>query len=465
MKKFLIAISVTILLTSCAVGPDHASPKIEVSGKWQAFIRASKKAKLAGWWNNFNDKTLNQLVDMSFEQNLSNKATMARLNQARANYGIEVSSLFPTLNANAAANRVGLSSNGASASGARYNSYTASFDASWELDIFGGKYRAKEAAKADIEAKTASLRNTTVSMLSEIAINYIQLRTYQKHLDIARKKIENQYTIYKVVSLEKKSGISSAFDVLQSQIELENTRTALPQIKTQITQAKNRITTLLGQQPGALDKLLNKRSKIPNSNIKVVIGIPADMLRSRPDVNKAERELAYATAKIGVKKAELYPSLALGGSIGLESIKHNTLFNAASKSFGLSSVVIWNIFDAGRISKEIVFQKMLKEEAFINYQLAVLNALEETENSITAYTNDKIRTQNFDKAYKAADKSHDITLSRHQNGLIDLIELKRSEQSKLTSEEALATSKGQSAANLVKLYKALGGGWESFGKK
>ncbi len=465
MKKTLLVLSLTILLTSCAVGPDYTAPDTKVPNKWHALIQASRKAKLTDWWKNFNDETLNKLINISFYQNLDNKAAVARLNQARASYGVTEANLFPTLNYSAAANRAGSSQNAASGIRSVSNLYTTGFDASWEIDIFGGKYRARQAAKADVDMHIEALRNTQVSMLAEVATNYIQLKTYQKHLDIARRNVEIQYKIHQILTDKQKTGISSAFDVLQSQIELENARVLIPQIKTQVTQAKNRITTLLGKQTGDLDELLNKRADIPQTSIKTVIGIPADMLRSRPDVNKAERKLAYATAQIGVAKAALYPSLSLGGSIGLESLKYSTLFDHASNAFALSSTIVWNIFDAGRLSKAVVLQKMVKEEAFINYQAAILKALEETENSITAYTNEKLRTHSFTTSADAAKKSYQIMVDTHKTGLIGLTELLRAEQSKLQAYNALLTSRGQSAVSLVSLYKALGGGWENFGKK
>ncbi len=273
---------------------------------------------LAAWWTILNDQELSSLIDRAVSGNLDLKKARARIREARARRGIAKADLFPTLDATGSATWSRTSKD--TGSGKTNDLYSANFDAGWELDIFGGLRRSVEAAEADLQASEEDLRDVLVSLLAEVALNYIDVRTSQVQISVAEANLEAQSETYQLTQWRYEAGLSDELAVQQARYSLENTRSLIPTLRTGLEEAMNRIAVLLGEQPGKVHSELEKREPIPVTPLNVAVGVPADLLRRRPDVRQAERELAAQTARIGVATADLYPKLTLSGSIGLEAL-------------------------------------------------------------------------------------------------------------------------------------------------
>lgn len=340
-------------------------------------------------------------------------------------------------------------------------SYAAGFDASWELDLFGGAQRSVEAADADLDAAQEDLHDVLVSLTAEVALNYIEVRTYQKRLAVLKSNLEIQQETYSLIQFRYQAGLDDELSVQQARSNLESTRSQIPTLRTGLDEAMNRIEVLLGEQPGALHEQLKDFRPVPLAPLKVAVGVPADTLRRRPDVRKAERQLAAQTARIGVATAELYPKFTLSGSIGIEALSLHNLIAAGSRTFGIGPRITWRIFDAGSIRANIEVQSAIHEQTMIQYESTVLSALEEVENGLLAYAEEQIRRTSLTEAVDAAKQALELAQYKYQTGLIDFITVLDAQRSLLTYEDQLVQNAGTITSNLVRLYKALGGGWAS----
>ena len=393
MKHTAVVLSSTLFLGACAtVGVDYQAPgNPNIDGEFQemrrdAGLSPETPSALAEWWTTLNDPTLDNLIDAAVSNNLDIRSAASRLRQARAERGVTSADRGPTLSTNGSAQRVGTSENAASGN-AIANVYSTGFDAGWELDIFGGTRRAVEAADASLEASAASQHDVLISVLAEVSLNYVELRSAETRLDIAQKNLASQQSAFELIESQQRAGLVEELDLERARSNVESTRAQLPSLATNVEQAKNRLATLLGQPAGSIDGLLAGSQPVPAPPISVAVGVPADMLRRRPDIRAAERQLAAATARVGVATAELYPKLSLNGSIGLESLESTNLFEQASRTFGIGSVFQWRLFEGGKIRRQIEIQDALQEQAAIAWEAAVLNATEEVENALSAYAN------------------------------------------------------------------------------
>jgi NodT family efflux transporter outer membrane factor (OMF) lipoprotein len=341
----------------------------------------------------------------------------------------------------------------------------ANFDSSWELDIFGGTRRSIEAANADLQAVQEDLQDVLVSLVAELALNYIETRTYQARLTAAQANLESQAETYQLTDWLSQAGLSDELAVQQALYNLENTRSQIPTLRAGLQQAMNRIAVLLGEKPGAIHKELAAQGPIPVPPLKIVVGVPADLLRRRPDVRRAERELAAQTARIGVATAELYPRFRLSGSIGLDALSFDNLLRGLSTSddWTLSGgpAVSWRVFDAGAIRRNIEVQSALQEQALIQYEAAILGALEDVENALVSYVEEQQRKDRLLEATKAAEKAAELAQYNYQAGRTDFSSVLDAQRSLLSFQDQLVQSDGTVTSNLIRLYKALGGGWSS----
>jgi len=454
-----------LILTGCAtVGPDYVPPKTSVSPTWYTQLKGGLTAEemdpktLATWWSTLNDPELSSLIDRAVIGNLDLRKARARVREARARRGIATADLFPTLNATGSATW----SRSSKDTGEGHSSelYSASFDATWEVDIFGGVRRSVEAAEADVEASQEELRNTLVSLLAEVALNYIEVRTLQARLAVAEANLKTQTETWQLTQWRYEAGLSDELAVQQSRYTLENTRSQIPTIRISLDEAMNRIAVLLGEQPGTVHAELEKPVPIPVTPLRVAVGVPADLLRRRPDVRQAERQLAAQTARIGVAMADLYPRFTLNGSIGVETLSLSTLSSGIWTLTGIPKIS-WTIFKAGAIRQNIEVQSALQEQALIQYEATVLGALEEVENILVAYTEEQNKRNILREATEAAQKAVDLALYKYQSGLTDFSNVLEAQRSLLSFQEQLAQSDGTITSNLIRLYKALGGGWTS----
>ena len=455
-----------LLLAGCAtVGPDYAPPEVSASAQWAAALgggmtpQQTDSQTLAHWWTTLNDPILSSLIERAVAGNLDLKGARARVREARARRGITEADRFPTIDATGSA-RSSRSSEETGGGGER-KLYAAGFDATWELDLFGGKQRALDAAEAGLQASEEDLRDVLVSLLAEVALNYVEVRSFQTQLSIAEVNLDAQEETHNLTQWRFQAGLTTQLDVEQAKYSLEQTRARIPVLQTGLVQAKNRLALLLGQQPGFLEEALGARRAIPSTPLEVAVGVPADVLRQRPDVRRAERQLAAQTAQVGVATADLYPKLSLLGSIGLEALSLGNLFSAGSRTHSIGPTVAWPVFDAGAIRSNIKVQSALQEQALSKYEAAVLTALEEVENAIVAYADEQQRRQSLSEAAQAAQHAVDLAQIQYSSGVIDFSNVLLAQRSLFALQDQLAVSESEVTSNLISLYKALGGGWTS----
>jgi multidrug efflux system outer membrane protein len=466
LLTWLHALIAILILAGCAtVGPDYIPPDTTVSKDWHTPLKGGLIAEgmdlqaLSSWWSRLEDPELSDLIERSVKGNLDVKDARARIREARARRGIARADLFPTLDATGSATWSHTSED--TGTGETRDFYAAGFDAGWELDLFGGTQRSVEAANADLDAAQENLYDVLVSLTAEVALNYIEVRIYQKRLAATKANLEIQQETYCLIQSRYQAGLDDELAVHQARSSLESTRSQIPTLRTGLEEAMNRIAVLLGVQPGALHKQLENYKSVPVVPLKVAVGVPADVLRRRPDVRKAERELAAQTARIGVAIAELYPKFTLIGSIGLEALSLGNLITAGSRTFSIGPRITWPIFNAGSIRANIEIQSAIQEQTMIQYESAILSALEDVENALVAYVEEQIRRTSLEEAVDAAKKALDLAQFKYQTGLIDFITVLDAQRSLLTYEDQLVQSTGTITSNLVRLYKALGGGWSS----
>jgi len=414
---------------------------------------------LANWWTTLKDPELSSLIERAVAGNLDLKKAWARVREARARRGISEANIFPNLDVTGSASRSYSSEE--TGSGKTRELYAAGFDAGWELDIFGGAQRSIEAAEANLEASQEGLRDVLVSLVAEVALNYVEARTYQARLAVAEANLKAQQETYELTGWRYEAGLSDELSVEQARYNLESTRSQIPTLHTGLEGAKNRLAVLLGEPPGAAHPEIEKPMPIPVTPLEVAVGVPADTLRHRPDVRQAERELAAQTARIGVATADLYPKFTLKGSIGLEALSLGNLISTGSRTYSIGPRITWPIFDAGTIRKNIEVQSALQEQALIQYEAAVLSALEEVENALAAYANEQVRRQSLLDATQAAERAVDLARVKYAAGLIDFQVVLDAQRSLLSLQGQLAQSDGTVTSNLIALYKVLGGGWTS----
>lgn len=466
----LAACIAVVFLSACAaVGPDYRRPETDTPTAWHSDLRDGLKdspadpVTLSRWWTTLGDPALSSLIERAVMGNLDLQEARARVREARARRGISKAALFPVLDAAGSATRSRSSEN--SGNGETGDFYAAGFDAGWELDVFGGVRRSVEAAGAELQASREDLRDVMVSLLAEVALNYVEGRTFQTRLDVAEANITAQEETFELTRSRFEAGLSDELAVQQALYNLESTRSQIPTLRTGLEAAKNRLAVLLGEQPGAVHAELAEHRPIPVTPLQVAVGVPADTLRHRPDVRRAERSLAVQTARIGEATADLYPKFRLAGSIGLESISTGNFLDAASRTWSWGPSASWNIFDAGAIRQNIAVQSALQEQSLIQYEAAILAAMEEVENALVAYAEEQVRRESLNLATEAALKAVQLAQDQYKAGLVDFSNVLDAQRSLLSFQDELAVSEGTVTTNLVRLYKALGGGWRSMAEE
>jgi outer membrane protein, multidrug efflux system len=471
-KKVSSLVLGVLALTGCAVGPNYHQPEISMPKQWSepmAGGETNSTTSIAGWWKNFNDPELDSLVDRAVQSNLDFHIAQARVREARAEYGIAVGNLWPTVDASGSYTRQRYSQNQPLIANLpsslniplNDNVYQTGFDASWELDVFGGKRRAAESAKAQVAAAQFGERDVLVSLLGDVAVNYVEARGYQRQIEIANENIKAQEESLAITQKRFDHGLVSNLDVQQAATLLATTRATVPTLETSLQASIHRLGVLLGQPPEALQTELSTVASIPAVPPQVPVGLPSELLLRRPDVAQAERQLAAATANIGVAKADLFPKFYLTGVIGLNSVTASDWFDAGSRFWQVGPTVQWNIFDAGRIRANIKVQNARQEEVLGYYEETSLRAFEDVENALVAYAKEQVRRRSLEDAVKSSQESLSLANKLYANGLTDFINVLDAERSLYEAENALANSDMTVSADVVALYKSLGGGWEA----
>ena len=460
----LLMLASTVLAGCAAVGPDYAPPATDVPADWrrldpsaQPAMRADAPGDLSQWWQSLNDALLSELVGEALLASPDLRSAQARLREARARRTVAASDRFPSVTASASASRSQASE--ALGSGDTRDFFSAGFDASWELDVFGGVRRSVEAAEADLESAEASLHDTRVSLAAEVALNYVEVRTRQILIAIARANLDTQSETLQLTDWRAQAGLVSSQDVEQARSNREQTRAQIPALEILLAEAEHRLDILLGQPPGALHARLASAGPLPAVPEQLAVGIPADALRQRPDVRAAERRLAAETARVGVAEAARYPAFKLSGSIGLEALTLGALGNSGAATSSLFAGITAPVFNAGRLRAQVEIRDAVREQAVVAYEQAVLLALQEVENALVALARNRERTEALANAAGAARNAAALARQRYGAGLIDFQSVLDSERSVLALEESLASSRASGVQELIRLYKALGGGW------
>ena len=458
-----------------SVGPDYHAPETKAPPHWAEPLAGGETnaaAATAAWWKNFHDAELDSLISRAAQSNLNLKIAQARVREARAHYRMTSADYWPTVDAagsyarqQQSQNQPVLGSFSVPSSAFENNVYQAGFDASWEIDVFGGTRRATESARAQVAAAKFGEREVLVTLLGEVARNYVEARGYQRRLEIARYNIRAQEQSLAIVQNRFTNGLTSDLDVQQANTVLATTRAVVPQLETALAASIHRLGVLLGQPPESLETELATVAPIPAAPPVVPVGLPSELLLRRPDVALAERQLAAATANIGVAKADLFPKFYLTGVAGFESISADDWFKSGSQFWSVGPAVQWRIFDAGRIRANIKVQNARQEQALANYENTTLLAFEDVENALTAYAKEQIRRQQLEAAVTSSEESLRLANQLYANGLSNFINVLDAERSLYQAQDALVQSDRTISANLIALYKSLGGGWETLDRQ
>lgn len=456
------------LLTGCAVGPDYHPPQTNAPPQWASPLAGGETngpVDLAAWWEKFGDTNLDSFMITAVQSNLTLHIAEARVREARAQKDVVAGGLWPSLGSSGSYSRNLYGKHeypplGGFGVPLSYNLYNAGFDAAWELDIFGGTRRTVEAANADLVAAEYGRRDVLVSLLAEVARNYIGARSYQQRLAITRDNIRVQQDSLNLSSNRFENGLSSDLDVQQATALLTATEAQLPSLETGFDQSVYHLAVLLGQPPGTLMDEMSVVKPIPLTPPEVPVGLPSDLLQRRPDVQQTERELAAATARIGEAKADLFPKFSLTGMAGLESVSAGDWFNYGSRYWSAGPTVQWELFEAGSLVANVHVKNARQEQALAAYQQTVLAAMEDTENALTAYAKEQIRRRSLFQSVQADQQAVELSTQLYQSGLADFLHVLDSERSLYEAQDALVQSDQAVSLNLVQLYKALGGGWQ-----
>jgi NodT family efflux transporter outer membrane factor (OMF) lipoprotein len=451
-----------LLLAGCkAVGPDYQAPTppaptAALAPQPEQGLAVSAE-EASAWWSAFNDPALTRLIGQALASNRTLRVVAAQVREARARLCKSRAGLLPQVDASGSYARYRNSDNaGAPGDG---DLFSAGFDASWELDLFGRRRRAVEAAQAAFAAECATLDNAWVSLAAETARTYTELQTVRRRLSVAQTNLSVQAQTLDILTSRAKAGLADDLAVEQARYNLERTRATLPGLQSAEEGARNALAVLIGAMPGegAADEVAP--APIPSASPRTLVGIPADLLRRRPDVRAAERRLAAQTARIGEATADLYPTFKLNGSVGLESLEGGDFFKADSHFFSLGPSVSWPVYRAGSIRANIEIQSALQEQALAAYEQTVLVAVQELRDALSDYAREYERQASLAKAATAARAAVAIAQDQYKNGLADFNSVLDAQRSLLTFEEAAALSEGAITTHLIRVYKALGGGW------
>lgn len=463
----LLAAGLTLLaLTGCqTVGPDYRQPETAVPARWSretgqaAGKGALDPAALSQWWTVFGDPVLADLVLAAQAANLDLKQAEARLRQARARRRLATAEQMPSATAGASVTRA-RSREGLDGLRETTTTYANRIDASWELDLFGGKRRAAESAEASLQAAREDLRDVLASLLAEVALNYVQYRSAQVRLAIVESNLVSRAETHALTRWRQRANLVTQLDVDQARVSLEQTRAEIPILSNTLAETEHQLATLLGQPPDSLRPRLEAGpAAVPAASHALAVGVPADALRQRPDVRRAERNLAARTAQIGVAAAERYPDFSLSGSIGLEALALGDLYDAGASAVQGVAQAGLTLFDGGRIRQNVAVQTALQEEALSAYEATVLSALQEVEDALSAYASQSARETALSSAAAAAQEAFQLARDQYASGLTDFQAVLSTQLALLSVQDGVAASRAEAASALIRLYKALGGGW------
>ncbi|HVC62656.1 MAG TPA: efflux transporter outer membrane subunit [Acetobacteraceae bacterium] len=482
----------SVVLGGCTVGPNFRAPSWASPASWFAGPREKVSAEPSipvaapvdpDWWNLFHDAELTALERRVAAENLDVRVATTRLAESRAQLGVARASEFPAFNANtsytrqkasnfgqfaSAPNPLGANGRSGNTAGglrsanlAPFSVYQAGFDASWELDLWGGVKRSVESATASVRAAAEARRAVLLSSLAEVARDYIALRGVQTQLRIAHDNVHTARQSLQLTQQRAAGGVTTDLDVANASAQLRTTMAQIPDLEQQEAADINALSLLLGQPPNALRGELAEARPVPPVPPRVPIGLPSQLARRRPDVMQAEAQLHAATANIGVAVAAFYPSVTLSGSIGLQALQPANFFRLGAREYAAGPGITIPIFEGGQLKATLRLRKAQQEEAAVFYQKTVLQAFHDVDNALTAYQTEQARRDQLVLAVAQSRRALGLAQSRYQQGVADFLTVLDAERSLLSSQLQLADSTTTVSENLVALYKALGGGWQT----
>jgi NodT family efflux transporter outer membrane factor (OMF) lipoprotein len=475
-----MVIGFVLLLTGCAVGPDYIKPEAPEPQKWleeKDPLIKSEPTDFGQWWTVLNDPDLDTLIDMAYRQNLSLRIAGIRILEARAQLGIAIGDLYPqSQSAGGSATYTSASENVANTSPVadfNYGTIDLGFDAAWELDFWGKFRRAVESNVGKLETSIASYDDILVTLTAEVARTYTFIRTQEMQLIIAGENVKIQEQSLQIVETRFKEGDITELDVQQAKSLLEDTKATIPRIQVDLRQSKNGLAILLGMLPGELNDIIKTPKPIPTAPAEVSVGIPTELLRRRPDIRLAERQLAAQSALIGVAKADLYPHFSLFGSIGLQTSNADVtsagypggssfsdLWASDSIYFMGGPAISWNVFNYGRIKNRVRVQDARFQQLIVNYQNTVLKAAQEVEDAMVAFLRSQEEENFLSESVKAATRAVELSMIQYEEGLVDYQRVLDTQRFQSQSQNLFTEVQGSVVLNFIALFKALGGGWQ-----
>jgi len=450
-----------------------------VPDQWRTTVEtemAADTTDLEMWWVSFNDSLLTELIKRSEFGNLDLQAAVGRVAEARAIRGVAKGGYWPDIVLGGAYSYQKLSENGlqgaqvappddGTGGGANslltdpFDTWTAGLSLSWEIDLFGRIRRTVEAADAQLQASVEDYRDVLVTLYAEVGSAYVDARAFQERLDYANQNVSAQENSLELTRDRFNAGLTSALDVAQAEQNLAQTKSSIPILEIGLEASLNRLAVLLGEAPGSLHEELQEHVGLPQVDDKVAYGIPADLLRRRPDIRQAERLLASQTARIGIATADLYPTLSLGGTVGLEALDFDNLGDGGSVFWSIVPKISWPIFTGGKIRNRIRAEEARTAQALAAYEQTVLRALEEVQNALVAYGQEKMRRDRLLEAVNASQRAVDLVETQYLSGLTNFQNFLDSQRSLFRQQDEAVESSGQVRNHLITLNRALGGGW------
>ena len=454
-----LLVPICLLLAGCiAVGPDYEEPEPPHEDSWltTADTRVSNETPVGlRWWEEaFQDQELNKLIETALQQNLTLRSAGLRVLQSQQQLAFAVGSQYPQqqqISGTAARQK---------ANSEIFNDYNAGFNLSWELDFWGSFSRQVAAASAELDASVANYDAALVSLVAQVAQSYILIRTFQHRVDLAKSNIQLQEESVRIAQAKLDAGDVSELDVDQAETQLYNTRATVSSLEVSLRQLKNSLATLLGRPPHNLNYLLGEKGDIPTVAPTMAIGMPQDIIRHRPDLRAAERRLAAQSERIGVAQSELYPSFTIGGSIGSSAPESGELFQSESEVWNVLGGFQWNIFNYGRLKSNVRLQDARFQQQLVDYYDSVIRAQGEVENAIVAFLESHDQLADYGMAAQASTSAVTISNAQYENGLIDYNRVLTTLNTNVQQQDLWATTQGSVAANMVAVYRSLGGGWE-----
>ena len=464
---------VTLVIGGCAmVGPDYVKPKTQEPQEWLESGDPkieSQDADFSKWWAVFNDPVLNELIQAAYQQNLPLQIAGLRIYEARAQLGIAFGFQYPQTQqglGSATANQISKNAPNVAQADRYYSVYDIGLDAAWELDVWGKFRRAVQTGVANLEASIADYDDILVSLTSEVARTYIALRTSEERLEVSRQNVEIQKRSLQIADVRFKAGAVTELDVTQARALLRSTEASIPGFETDLRQAKNALAILLGKLPGEIDAMLKGPGLIPEVPSEVAVGIPAELLRRRPDIRFAERTLAAQSAQIGFAKADLFPHFSLFGTLGFQTSDYtdnssfSDLFKRDSFTYSAGGGFNWDLFNYGRITNQVRVEDARFQELAVNYEDTVIRAAQEVEDAMVGFLKSQDAVFFLADAVKASKRSVDLSLIQYREGLVDYQRVLDTQRDLTTQQDNLVSTAGSVGQNLIAMYRALGGGWQ-----